>query len=319
MTSNPSRQTGTLAKPWTHYETIDEAWSAFRAFQTKVGLPDPSAVVNSGGGLHIYWISDTALAPDVWKPYASGLKSAMLNQGFKCDAGLTTDIARILRVPGTLNHKYKPARLVELLHHGQMYNFETDLAFLRNVKLAGMQNGETQSTATTHQALYDPQADFIAPDLAFAGLVPDDALQADIQTRGLWLVDPDPIFGDTGCGFFREALLNGGKNNDQPQWNLAILGTTFMDNGNDIAHLVSKHHATYSMAETQAMFDRKVAEQRASGIGYPSCAAIAGVGCKDCQACPHFAKGKSPLNIKPSTAAENQAAAVAPTGRSKFR
>ena len=41
-----------------HYTSMQEAWSAISAFRTKVGLPMFSAVVNSGGGLHIYWISD---------------------------------------------------------------------------------------------------------------------------------------------------------------------------------------------------------------------------------------------------------------------
>src|SRR5581483_4777817 len=41
------------------------------------------------------------------------------------------------------------------------------------------------------------------------------------------------------------------------------------------------------------------ADRADRGIGYPSCAAIAGAGCKHCQTCPHFPKGKSPLNIRP--------------------
>jgi hypothetical protein len=44
----------------------------------------------------------------VWLPYARGLKQLLLANGIKCDTGLTTDCARILRVPGTLNHKYDP-------------------------------------------------------------------------------------------------------------------------------------------------------------------------------------------------------------------
>src|SRR4029079_9935632 len=35
------------------------------------------------------------------------------------------------------------------------------------------------------------------------------------------------------------------------------------------------------------------------GIGYPSCAAIAGNGCKLCRTCPLLGKVKSPLNIGP--------------------
>ena len=52
--------------------------------------------------------------------------------------------------------------------------------------------------------------------------------------------------------------------------------------------------------DTQALYDRKMAERHDRGIGYPSCAAIAGAGCEACKACPLFPKGKSPLNIRPT-------------------
>jgi len=49
----------------------------------------------------------------------------------KCDAGLTTDDVRLLRVPNTLNYKYDPPRLVELLPLPLTeYDFAAELAFL---------------------------------------------------------------------------------------------------------------------------------------------------------------------------------------------
>jgi hypothetical protein len=52
------------------------------------------------------------------------------------------------------------------------------------------------------------------------------------------------------------------------------------------------------------MFDRKLAERHDRGLGYPSCAAIAGAGCKACATCPLLNKVKSPLNIKPTATKE---------------
>src|SRR5229473_1624467 len=85
------------------YPTINAALAAIIEFREKVGLPPFSAIVFSGSGIHVYWISDAPLTPAEWTPYARGLKSLLLQHGVKCDAGLTTDIARILRVPGTFN------------------------------------------------------------------------------------------------------------------------------------------------------------------------------------------------------------------------
>jgi hypothetical protein len=68
-------------KRWDHYETVVEAMKAISRFCRKVDLPKPSAVVNSGGGLHVYWISDKPLPPSEWQPYACGLKALMLQEG----------------------------------------------------------------------------------------------------------------------------------------------------------------------------------------------------------------------------------------------
>jgi hypothetical protein len=98
-----------------HYGTLKEAWAALSEFRKKAGLPFPSAIVNSGGGLHIYWISHIPLTVKEWHPYANGLKALAIREGLKADHGVTADAARLLRVPGTLNYKYNPPRQVELL------------------------------------------------------------------------------------------------------------------------------------------------------------------------------------------------------------
>lgn len=72
------------------YGTLDEAWSAFVEFRKKVGLPFPSAIVQSGGGLHIYWISDTPLTIKEWRPYADGLKARASREGLKADHSVFT-------------------------------------------------------------------------------------------------------------------------------------------------------------------------------------------------------------------------------------
>jgi len=114
-----------------HYKTITEAWDALCKFRRVACLPQFSAVVSSGGGLHLYWISKTPLAPDAWQHYADGLKALLLKHGVKCDAGLTTDSARLLRIPGTRNHKYTPPRPVELLSLLERdYDFATALKLL---------------------------------------------------------------------------------------------------------------------------------------------------------------------------------------------
>jgi hypothetical protein len=119
-----------VKEPPKGYETLAEALAAVTEFAKAAGLPKPSAQVESGGGLHVYWISKTPLTPEKWQPYADGLKDAALKHELRCDAGLTSDTARILRVPGTFNHKTNPPRPVRLRDMGNDYDFAADLAQL---------------------------------------------------------------------------------------------------------------------------------------------------------------------------------------------
>ena len=296
-----------------HYGTGPEALKAVLAFQTRVGLPPPSAIVHSGGGLHIYWISTTPLLPNEWEPYAQGLKALLIKEGIKCDSGLTTDRARLLRVPGTLNHKpeYNPPREVKLLTTVvQQYDF-AKLDFLKDHVAEVSQ----KKTPTVVPLLAEGRTwkNFGKPHPDFAQLAGEPGLGAGLEQDHKPL-DPFPIFKQ--CGFYRNALANGGKDYDQTLWMYSILGTTFMENGKAFAHEISKGHATYSPNDTDAMYDRKLGERADRGIGYPSCAAIAGAGCEACKTCPLFQKGKSPLNIRPEPNQGNGTAQQTPDKKS---
>jgi Domain of unknown function (DUF927) len=273
------------------YPTLQEALRAVIDFVQRNKLPMPSAMVASGGGLHVYWISNVALTPEEWRPYAEGLKALASSQFKSIDIGVTTDPARILRVPGTFNHKEATPRPCYLLNTPLVcYDFSVRLASLPAVTPL------SPSTKSATNQWFDP--------VVFRGVTPilradpNDKLGAGIDQYSDDLLDPRPIFKD--CGFYRDALKDGGKDYDQQLWMYSILGTTFMEGGRVFAHEISKGHATYSPSDTDAMFDRKLGERADRGLGYPSCAAIAGAGCKACQTCPLFSKGKSPLNLRPA-------------------
>jgi hypothetical protein len=96
------------------YATVEEAEDALRKFCHDAGLPKPTHIVHSGGGLHAYWALDGAVPREIWQSHARKLKGLTKACGFLADDSRTADIASILRVPGTLNHKYSPPRLVVL-------------------------------------------------------------------------------------------------------------------------------------------------------------------------------------------------------------
>jgi len=103
------------------YSTVEEAQQAIRKFCEVAGLPLPTHIVDSGGGLHAYWALDTRLEKAVWQQYAKKLKAIAAFYRFLADPARTADIASVLRIPGTLNHKYDPPRRVELIHAADSY------------------------------------------------------------------------------------------------------------------------------------------------------------------------------------------------------
>ncbi|MEX2170021.1 MAG: hypothetical protein WD851_11985 [Pirellulales bacterium] len=153
-------QIRTVRALWTDIDHV----SAEEALQrvTKAKLPPPSIVVNSGNGVHLYWLLDEPYAIDdagtavpvltEWVELADGKKKArkyVLEDGEKnyldqrrrcvqlspkarhiqdllsgiakaCDGDHTTDLSRLLRIPGSLNRKNQrnervpvPTELVE--------------------------------------------------------------------------------------------------------------------------------------------------------------------------------------------------------------
>jgi hypothetical protein len=114
-----------VKEPPRGYANTEEAVAAVVEFAGRVGLPGPSAVVGSGsGGVHVYWINEKPLTLAEWTPYARALKAAAEEHGLRCDYGVTTDAARLLRVPGTFNYKDREhPRPVRQFYLGEIYDF----------------------------------------------------------------------------------------------------------------------------------------------------------------------------------------------------
>jgi hypothetical protein len=96
------------------YRCKEDGLKALKEFCDSTGTPYPTAIVDSGNGLHTYWISDKPLPPTEWLPYAEGLHALAVKHGLFHDA-ITTDAARVLRVPDTSNKKQDPPKPVKIL------------------------------------------------------------------------------------------------------------------------------------------------------------------------------------------------------------
>lgn len=84
---------------------IDQAtgMSEFKRFCREVNLPKP-ILVNSGYGIHAYWLLEETLNQKEWKPLAKRLRQLCDKHNLIVDPSVF-EASRVLRVPGTFNHK----------------------------------------------------------------------------------------------------------------------------------------------------------------------------------------------------------------------
>ena len=88
------------------YITQEEAINALKLFCKDHKLPRPT-IVNSGNGVHCYWVMDMEMSYNEWSPVAETLKGLCQTNNFLIDSAVTANPNRILRVPGTRNYKDK--------------------------------------------------------------------------------------------------------------------------------------------------------------------------------------------------------------------
>ena len=256
------------------YATLGEAIDAVADFCRKANMPAPTALVASGGGLHAYWISNVPLTPNEWRTYAEGLKTAAMGANLRCDAGVTIDCARILRVPRTFNYKTTPPRPVRLLRLDDSdVNFATRLAHLK-----ALVPSYNASTTVVDKA---------------AGARPLGLVEKDFPP-----LPREPIAKE--CAFISDAMRTGGKDYTEPMWMLTTLSAVFMEDGHVTAHAMACGHPEYTYETTEEMWQRKLKDAE-RGIGWPSCKAIEAAGCKACATCKHRSKNKSPLHLGAAT------------------
>lgn len=99
-----------------------DAIESLKQFCTQSGFPKPTYVCSSGLGLHCYWSFDVSVTASDWLKLAERFKAICKHFKFKADPVCISDMARVLRVPGTFNWKYQDnPRPVQILMKGDTY------------------------------------------------------------------------------------------------------------------------------------------------------------------------------------------------------
>lgn len=250
------------------YETKADAILALHTFLPAANLPDP-VIVDSGTGVHAYWIFDSDIPATEWKIYAEKFKAYCIDNGLKIDPVVTADVSRILRCPGTYNHKTTPptqAEMITDLDRVYTYSFDEFKEFLG-----------VEELPVKDILLHIPK-----------GLDEDTKalLKLDNNETSFDKIAIRSLEGD-GCEQIKYAIENG-HTLAEPIWTAVLSIAQHCIDRDEAIHKVSEDYPNYSHAETE-----KKASQR-EGKPY-SCQKFDEINPGFCSGCSHKGKITNPL------------------------
>jgi len=243
-TNQPNRRGPSIAKRRCFFLDIDlkeykdkaQAWGALQTFFQAFDLPHP-CIVDSGNGIHAYWIMDEDLPIAEWRKVALHLKHLCYINAFYVDPTVTADSTRILRVPQTLNikdiNKVKKSACACLMQPMPFQLFKDLIHYV-----------ERDSFEELEFSLKQQSTDSATTNILNAGT------QHKMYKHGLTL-----SLQDRGCkylaiGYVYQHLMS------EPQWR-SILSIAGFCADKDIAiHHTSKKYNGYSKEATEAKLSR---------------------------------------------------------------
>lgn len=277
----------------TPYATVQDALKALNAFCTTVNLPIPSALVKSGGGLHAYWATNEVMPAALWEQFSKRLIALLPDSPlFIKDPGISADAARILRLPGTYNHKELTLRPVELIHLGQRYPLGQ---LVQALGMPGTAPGLTITIPHVPVHLVDGTLGLTAT-LASIGTKPK-SFRALVTrcTQG------------TGCEQITQSIRSRTEETE-PLWRAVLSIAKFCEDGAEAIHVVSKDHPHYTPEETEA--------KAALIVGPYKCDSFDTQRPGLCQQCPHYGRITSPIQLgellAPANSTQQNLPSVAP-------
>jgi len=246
------------------YLDQDIGLTELKKFCKTVGLPQP-ILVNSGNGIHAYWLIDRTLSRAEWNPLAKRLKALCKEHGLIVDDKVF-EASRVLRPMNSANFKSDPPKPVEIWNeHTQVLTYE------QVVELLGAPPPEEE-----------------VPDFIPRSMSPMmEAMMHNKVKRFKTIM----LKGEDGCAQLNYCYANQ-ESLDEPLWQSALSITAFCVDGDEAAHKMSNQYPEYDAAEV----DNKLRNIRKRG-GPHHCTTFEERNPGGCDGCPHKGKLKSPIML----------------------
>lgn len=240
-----------------HYHDLAAARDAVWDFTNQRALKSPM-FVDTGGGVHVHWPLVHGLYKEEYIILARGLKEALYRAGIKFDKCTLGSPTQLLRVPGTLNHKYDPPRMVTVIDEG---------------------DGDSLPDAFEQ----------------FRALGEAARVERVYAVQGLWKVPGTVESLLSHCAVARWQDNDGGQGLPYEPWRgLATVAIT-LEGGEEWYHESSKKHPDYDPHKTQQKLDDAFdwLNSKEANTGPMTCKKFA-ESCGVCNDCPFFHHGSSP-------------------------
>ena len=256
------------------FATKEDAHAEIESLLLQTGLPEPVRI-DSGGGIHAYWIMDTDIPKDVWKPAAEIFKTICLEY-IAIDPVVTADAARIMRCPETFNQKTGTPRptsvITDTIH---VYSWQEFKSFLY---------GDTDEIIERPQ-----EAQNILASIP-KGLDEDtkEILKLDNFPRKFSVLAQKSIDDEGGCAQIKFICENA-QTLEEPMWFAGLSIAKFCDDGATAIHELSEDHPDYNHAKTEEKASRFPAPRTCAWFidNYPS----------RCEGCQHRGNIISPITL----------------------
>ena len=265
--------------PLKEYPSQQAAVDALRGFCKQLSLPKP-LMVNSGRGVHAYWPLTEAVSAKDWLVAAESLKQACADHGLLADPAVTSDVARVLRVPDTHNYKGEPPLPVDFFG----VSMPEPVVLSEFVGKLGVLLKPVFNIDLGNDALYDAYAD--NSENVFKTII-----KKTVEGRG--------------CEQLK-FIATCQNEVSEPLWRAGLSIAKFCSDGNTAAVKISSKHPAYNEEDMRKKMDEIK--------GPYTCARFDELNEGTCQNCPLWGKIKSPIVLgKRIRQSEGEVIVTAPT------
>lgn len=261
-----------VGKEHNSYATKEEALAGLAQFLLNTRMPEPT-IIDSGNGLHVYWILKEEIETKTWKPYAEGFKKLCVDHGLVIDPAVPADAARVLRVPYTMNYNVKEGQApieVTFLNDIKLFDLSELTPFFGGVQLESsfdLSQVKKGLDEETRKMLGLDNYEYVFQTIAFESL----------EGRG--------------CNQIKWMLENAASC-PEPLWKAGLSVAIRCVDGDTAIHTMSEEHPQYSHTETE-----KKARDCLQATWSYSCEAFENTNPGGCAGCPHKGKISYPTHI----------------------